>query len=287
MMRKTFTLGLGATAFIAVATVATNAAIFTWVGGTSPTGDLNVDGNWQGGTQPAGIGNDQPSTPAISDSLVFDSNIWNNAPRTLYTRNSRKWGSIVVNNGTVTWQNDANNQGNSSWGGTTTLVVGDGDTTAAEAAFNVVNWNQGGTDGTKTYVINSDGTLSSARGGTHTWSNGASYDTVMEINGGAVDITGELVESQLVGDAGDYVSFNEIDSTFTFAKGSSAGQFQTATDVTNAYGTAFVVGGSISSFGTLELTDNGSTWTITAVPEPASLMLLGAGSLFVMMRRRG
>jgi hypothetical protein len=107
------------------------AATYIWTGATSNS--LNVDANWAGGTQPAGIGNDQPSTPAIDDVLVFDSETWTQAPRRLYTRTNRKWGTIQLDNGTISWSNDSNNQGNYSWGDTTTLTVGDGDMTNARA----------------------------------------------------------------------------------------------------------------------------------------------------------
>ena len=100
---------------------------YNWTGTNS--NNLNDDGNWAGGSQPAGIGNDQPSTPAIDDTLVFDSDTWVRAPRRLYTRTNRKWGTIQLNNGSIDWANDGNNQGNYSWGGTTTMIVGDGDLT--------------------------------------------------------------------------------------------------------------------------------------------------------------
>ena len=234
---------------------------------------------------PTGIGADQPSTPSINDVILFDSNTWTRAPRTLYSRTSNKWGSIGISNGTVTYKNDGNNQGNYSWGGTTTMVIGDGDGTSAVMNFNVTNWNHGGTTGTKTYLIYSDGTLASARGGTHNWSNGASYDTVMRILGGAVDITGQLQESQLTADAGDYVIFEEFGGTFTFTKGSVVGNFDDATDITNAFGDSFRLGGSATS-GSLQLIDNGTSWTVTAIPEPGALTLASLGPIGIALYRR-
>ena len=282
-MKKTLITLLALALF---ATAAHAGTIYNWTGATD--NNLNNDGNWAGGSQPTGIGNDQPSTPAIDDSLVFDSATWTRKPRRLYTRTNRKWGSIVLKNGTIDWANDGNNQGNYSWGGTTTLVVGDGDATAAEAQFNVTNWNQGGTTGTKTYVIDSDGTLSSGRGGTHNWSNGANYDTVMQLLGGAVNINGQFNESDITGDAGDYVSFEALGSTFTFNKGDAAGKFDDASDVTNAFGDSFKLGGSLNSGNAaLELTDGGTKWTITAVvPEPATLAVAAVGLLGLRRRRR-
>ena len=270
------TLGTIATLVIALFVFtagSAQSATWNWTGATSNS--LNVDTNWAEGTMPTGIGTDQPSTPAIGDTLVFDGSTWTRAPRTLYSRTNRKWGSIEIPNGTVTWKNDGNNQGNYSWGGTTTMVVGDGDATAAVANFNVMNWNQGGTTGTKTYVVNSDGTLASARGGTHNWSNGATYDTVMQLLGGAVNITGQLQESQITADAGDYVTFDAAGSTFKFTKGTAAGRFDDDTDVTGAFGDSFRLGGSLNTDGLFILSDDGTNWTISA----QGSLVVGDGSV--------
>lgn len=239
------------------------AADYLWTGATNS--NLDVDTNWAGGSRPAGIGTDQPSTPTINDTIVFDSATWTRPPRRLYTRTNRKWGSIVLNNGTISWANDGNNQGNYSWGGTDTLVVGDNDATAAVANFNVTNWNQGGTTGTKTYVVNSDGTLASGRGGVHNWSNGGGYDTVMQLLGGTVDINGQLQESQISGDAGDYVSFEALGSTFTFNQGTAAGRFDELSDVTAQFGDSFRLGGTLPSDPRkgLEATESGGRYTIS------------------------
>lgn len=264
------------------------AATYLWTGTTST--NTGLDSNWSGNLKPPGTIGSQINSPA-ADTVVFDSTTWTRAPETLYTRTNAAWGSIELKNGTIGYANDGNNQGNYSFSGTNTLVAGDGIGAASTATinFNVMNWNQGGTTGTKTYVINSDGRLVSNRGGLHTWSNGANYDTVMRLLGGSVSINGAFTESHLTGDAGDYVSFETIGSLFTFNKG-IAGQFDDATDVTSAFGDSFRLGGSLNSGNAaLQLTDNTTSWTISAiaaVPEPSAALLGGLGMLALLLRRR-
>jgi hypothetical protein len=254
-------------------TSADTGVTYLWTGDIGT--DLSVAGNWSvGGSSPASAPtalNNAPETPTIDDRLVFDSNFWTRSPPELYTRTTAMWGSIIVKNGTVNYKNDGNNQGNYSWGGTDTFIVGDDDATAATLNLNVVNWNQGGTTGTKTYVIYSDGRLISNRGGTHNWSNGATYDTVMRVIGGQVIIDGELKESDFV-DPDDYVVFETEGSTFTFNKGSVAGQFQALADVESHMGNTMSFrparGHEIS------VVDNGSTFTITATALPAGTVII-------------
>lgn len=296
LQNKTLLAALAASAMMAGA--ASAGTVWTWTGATS--NNLNVTTNWleDGGVAssfPAANSN-QIDTPSDTTSvIIFDSNTWSTGPRNIYTRTGTDWGVIRVLNGTVNWQNDGNNSGNYSYSDATssspTLEVGDGDTTAAVANINITQWNE--SDGDKTYVIYSDGTLASARGGNHDWSNGGN-DTVMRILGGAVNINGAFEEADLLSDANDYVSFEAIGSTFTFNKG-AAGWFDGSTDVTSGFSTngggAFVLGGTLNiGNADLELTDNGGSWTITAVqivPEPGSLALLAMGGLMVARRRRG
>jgi MYXO-CTERM domain-containing protein len=269
------------------------AAVFLWTGAVSNS--LNNTANWLEDGGAASVfpadSNDQPATPSASDSIVFDSTTWNRGPRTLYTRSGNQWGVIRVVNGTVTWKNDGNNQGNHSWSdattGTPTMEVGDGDATAAVANLNVVDWNDA--NGDKTYVVYSDGTLASARGGNQNWSSGGN-DTVMRLIGGAFVTNGALDEADLLTDANDYVTFEAIGSTFTFNKG-GAGWFKDASDVTSGFGDAFrLAGGLNSSNAELLLIDNGASWTVTVqevvVPEPASLAAGLVGLTLIAGRRR-
>lgn len=284
-------LACGAALIASIASV--SAATYQWTGAVSNS--LNVAGNWLvGGTVPAAAPttvSDQPATPSISDIIVFDSATWTRSPTTLYTRTNNRWGSIELKNGTVTYKNDANNQGNYSWGGTNTFVVGDGDATAATLNLNILNWNagDGGVAGAKTYVVNSDGTLASARTGTNIWSSSLSLNTVMRLIGGTATLTGSLREVGLTDDVSSYISFEQLNSSFTFAKG-AAGSFDEATDVTAAFGDSFRLGGSLNSGNAaLALADGGTTWTITAIaaiPEPSAAMLFSVCLLAGLSRRR-
>lgn len=273
------------------------ADIYVWTGAAS--NNLNVAGNWLvGGGVPGAAptdASDQPRTPLISDTLLFDSldASFSQNPRTMYINsNARPWGSMVFNNGTFNFRGDNNSYRMRTWGGTDTVVVGDGDVNAATVNLLLRELNNtavgGSLSNTMTYTVYSDGTLVNGQGSTLKWSNSAGLDTVMRLIGGASIINGVVDEATILGDADDYVSFEDYGSTFTFDKG-GAGFFDEASDITTAYGDSFRLGGGLNDGNAaLQLTDNGSSWTIEAVvPEPGSLALLGLGGLCVLRRRRG
>lgn len=279
-------------------TVHADAAIYTWI--ANGNNNLNVEANWSlsglgAGTDPAtpSASADQIHTNSADDEVVFNSSLYVTTPRNIYTRTGNRWGVIRVLNGTINWQNDSNSQGNYGYSdaasGTPTVVVGDGDGTAAVANMNLQNWNHGGGAGTKTYVINSDGTLASARNADYNWSNGTGQDTVMRLIGGTVNFTGRIKENTILSDSGDYVVFEDFGSTFTFAQGASDGLFNDSTDVTDAFGDSFRLGGSLNSGNAaLQLTDGGTTWTIDviAIPEAEAVILCLLSSCLLLRRRR-
>lgn len=172
------------------------------------------------------------------------------------------------------------------------MVVGNGGSTSATLKLGLRELNAasagGSSSNTKTYVVKSDGILVNGQTGSGTikWSNGTALDTVFRLVGGTAIMNDRIDELPLLGDAGDFVSFEAVGSTFTFDKGGVEGYFNDASDVTGAFGDSFRVDGALSGNGSLNLTDDGSAWTITAVPEPSSLAFLGLGTLLFARRRR-
>ncbi len=284
--RNTFGLSIAAVALACVVMTsgtAQAAMIYSWTGATSTA--LNVADNWLvGGAVPASAPSGSPNgfdaTPAPDDTLLFDSEDLNwvrNAPSGIYMYAAHD-GSLDFANGSYTFKGDRNSFRNrATVTDGITMTVGDGDgTTAASLSTGLSMLNAGGT-ATKTYVVNSDGTL---RFGNNTknnpgyaiWSGTSSagstgYDTVIQIIGGTV-ISGMIYETPLTGDTGDYASFEAIGSTLTFDKGAAGVSFGSLADVTAQFGDSFRLGGALSSASAeLQATydDANSTFTVTAV----------------------
>jgi hypothetical protein len=302
--RNTFGLSIAAVALACVVMTsgtAQAAMIYSWTGATSQ--DMSVAGNWLvDGAVPAAAPTGSaknPNAPSNTDTLLFDKEDpdWvRNAPL-MYFYSTHK-GSLNFANGSFSFKGDQNSYRNRADSTNPTIIVGDGDaTTLASVNTGLSMLNASAGTATKTYVVYSDGTLQFGNNtknnpGYAIWSGtgstgAAGYDTVIQIVGGTV-ISGKIYETPLLGDTGDYASFEALGSTLTFTKGSVDGQFNDATDVTNAFGDSFRLGGGLdSSNAELQLTDGGSTWTIIAiVPEPATLSLLAIGGLLMIRRRR-
>lgn len=299
------TLTCTAAIALMVAASANAATIWEWTGAIDTA--LNKAGNWLvggavPGSAPSGSVNGLDATPAPGDELLFDSEDpdWvRNAPSGIYMYSAHD-GSLNFANGSFTFKGDRNSYRNrATVTSGITMTVGDGDaTTAASVSTGLSMLNANAGTATKTYVVNSDGTLiignnTQNNAGYTIWSGTGSagatgYDTVIQILGGAVT-SGKIYETPLTGDSGDYASFEALGSTLTFTKGAVDGQFNEATDITNAFGDSFRLGGAINNANYyLTLTDNGSTWTVGVdeIPEPASMALLGLGGLLMVSRRR-
>ena len=101
---------------------------------------------------------------------------------------------------------------------------------------------------------------------------------------GVFDLDRFGVEEGLAGDAGDFVRFDAIGSTFTaeFGDGSTT-NFLNLAAVNAEFGASFIN----NTAGTMISADNGDgSFTVSIIPEPGSLALLGIGGLMLGLRRR-
>ena len=121
-----------------------------------------------------------------------------------------------------------------------------------------INLNAAGSS-TKTYVVNADGNL--LMGTSFTWATG---NAVVSLLGGAMNVNGSI-NGGLTNDANDYVSFEALGSTFTAAFGGQLPDVA-AVEANIGAGKSFRATTGLN----LELTDNGTTFTITAGGPPIS-----------------
>jgi len=192
---------------------------YTWTGGDGAGSHWYDVGNWAGGSVPAFV-TAQLSTPDSTDTVVFDSETVSYMPTdTVYTRSSWTDGNknpkIELRNGTL----KVGSGENWGWSGINTLVVGDGDMTTAailNSAWYNLNRDPGGT---KTYVVNADGTFNVTRNIT-SWSSGSAKDAVIRLVGGTMTVDG-YIGNYLTDDSGDYVTFEAAGSSFTAKFGGS------------------------------------------------------------------
>ena len=133
-------------------------------------------------------------------------------------------------------------------------------------------------NGLKTYVVNADGTLIFRNNVTAFSNDGNAKLAQVQLNGGTVQFNG-TIGNHLTNVANNYISFNAIGSTFTAAYG---GQLADLATVTGQFGDSFK---DTTGFG-LKATDNVSTFSVTVIPEPGTLGLLGLAGLGLFARRR-
>jgi hypothetical protein len=275
------TLGLAAV-IAAVGGTADATTIYTWTNG-GVANDIDDPNNWDQATAPASgskLGN-----VSVGDIIRFDSEA-----ATLPTTNidlvriggGNAMSNFDLRNGSLNF-----NRAEVYHLGSTTFTVGDGDmTTLARANFSngTINLNRDG--GAITYVVNADGTMK--------MNNNIDFgqrNSVVRLVGGYFDGSGRTVNSNFTNFGENYVSFEEVGSTFTVNYG---GQLPNLAEVQNNAGSgrSFRLGGALASNpnASLSVIDNGSSFTVgvVAVPEPGGFGLAAAGllSLAAFCRRR-
>jgi len=252
IQERTFLLGVLAVMLVASSL---HAATYTWTGGEGAGSDWYHVNNWAGGSVPES--SNQLRTTNAADVVIFDSETVTYMPSdTIYYG---KAPQIQILNGTVNFSSTEN----WGWSGIDVVTVGDGNmTTLASASLQFFNLNRD-PNGTKTYVVRSDGTLSFT-GTIFKWSDAGAKLAVIRIIGGTVVVNGYIQESYLTDYANNYVSFEAAGSSLTADFGSS-GQFQTLADVQANMGTglSFRPGGASAEDMVLTAVDNDDgTFTI-------------------------
>lgn len=266
------------TIMIMAIAVPTHAGItYVWTNG-GVANDLDDPNNWNQASAPAS--GSKIGTTDATDIIRFNSETATlpTANIDLVRINPAKPPNIELLNGTLNFNRAENWQ----WGGTT-FTIGDGNMTAlAQANFTNGTINLNRDAATLTYLINADGTLH-----LNNQFQIQQDNTTIRLNGGFFDGTGQIVTAGLTNVGSNYFSFEALGSTFTLNYG---GQLANATAVTDAFGDSFRLGGSLAldPNASLTFTDNGTSFTIgvSLIPEPASLALLGMGTLLIASRRR-
>jgi hypothetical protein len=280
MKPTTCFLPLAALAGLILATGSANAATtFTWTGGAGTGSDWFDAGNWDAAGVPL-LGTNLYGSQTSTDYVIWDSETAAGnympsgtiTPASSWTSNSRM-PNTELRNGTLTIGQSIN------WGHNgNTFVIGDGD--ATNAATVNVNWSNLNRDpnGTKSYVVNSDGTLNITTG-LSKFSDSAAKDAAIVINGGSVVVSGSI-NSNFIDDSGDYVSFGTTGGTFTANFG---GQLPDLATITAQFGDSF----QDTTGNGLTATDNlDNTFTVSVIPEPGTTLLVGLACALGLVRRR-
>ncbi len=280
-------------ALLAFGCSSAHAATFTWTGGNNGGNWYNVN-NWDGNGVPGGAVTTLGTTSG-ADLIIFDSETVSNMPTGTITLSDQWSGTsrlipqLHVRNGAINL--NGARAGREWWflgtgAGLYSLEIGDGNlATAAVVNGQFADWSRDrrGTNSALKILVNADGTLLNDRN-IGTWGE-SSIPVQLTINGGTVDFSGRI-DGGLTNQANSYFSFNAYGSTFTADLG---GQLADETTVRNQFGDSFRLGGSLASDLDAELhfTNNGDgSFTVSVIPEPGSLALLGLGGLMIGLRRR-
>jgi hypothetical protein len=202
---------------LAFSTISANAQTdYVWTGDAG--GNWYDAGNWASGNVPTD--GTLLRTASSDDTVTFDSESASSMPGAVTTyqgwTGSLKMPQVRVLNGTVNFSGTQN----WGWSGIDTFVIGDGDTVtpaAISVSFSGLNRDP---NGIKTYIVKVDGTFN-VNASITSWSYDVYKDTVVKLQGGTMLVNGTITEGSLTGDAGDYVAFEAVGSSFTAQFGAS------------------------------------------------------------------
>ncbi len=205
---------------------------YTWTGSAGTGSGWDDPDNWVGGfvpVMPEYHGSDLVTNNS-ADVVIFDSEtaIDGYMPGPIRPRQSwtggRRSPNVQLRNGSLTLQ------GTQNWGWNgDTLVIGDGDMgTLADVTVGWVSLNRD-PNGTKTYVVNADGSFIVTGNITRFTDDGNQKRAVIRINGGAVEINGSI-DSRFTNAANNYVDFVAEGSTFTAKFGGQLPDLATVQD---------------------------------------------------------
>ena len=263
------------------------ATTYTWTGGAGAGSDWFDAGNWDAAGVPL-LGTNLYGSQTSTDYVIWDSetavgNYMHSGtitPASSWTSNSRM-PNTELRNGTLTIGQTIN------WGHNgNTFVIGDGDGTNT-ATVNV-NWSDLNRDpnGTKFYVVNSDGTLNVSTS-IGNWSNdGNAKKAVVRLVGGAMNVSGTIndrfwqINSNGNPVPDNYVSFEGAGSTFTASFG---GQLPDLATITAQFGDSFR---DTTGNGLTAADNQDGSFTVSVIPEPNGILLAGLACGLGLLRRR-